>query len=900
MKKNIIKSAFILLLIIIPIIIPPEFYFGTISALAQSPDPIPNLINQINETNLTNVATTLVTQYGPRHEDFNSPYVDASCTLSSSIIYPKNNIEMSSDYVKGLFEAMGYPSEAITMEEVPEGAGHNVYVTKVGGVYPNVYIEFGAHMDSVTSSPGGADNSSGSSAVIELARVLKDYPNRYSMRFNLWVGEEFNNQRNEAYFGSSYHVQQALARGEQIKAGLNMDNIGRPYPDDPTGYMNAISYNDAESERIADLFNSVRTEYGITIGFSKLGAIQNSDQWSYWSRGQTAVSSGGGSFFYRPNYHDCGDTVANISFINVLKVAQQNLAVGLKLDSEFFPSPGTPTNTPVSATLTNTPTTSTPISTPLPTVTPTNVPTATPGVPTGFPSTAVLDNFNRADGAVGANWGGTTSGYGIASNRLDVGSGGAIMWQGAPFGADQEVYVTLTSIDPSGSEQDLLLKSQSSSTWTSGVLEVLYDSVGNRVQVWTYSGAQGWVQRGADLPVTFANGDQFGARAKANGVVEVYRNGVLIGSRDASGWTYAASGGYIGLWFINAGDAIMDDFGGGTVATGPTNTPTATYTSTPVPPTATYTPTNTATSTPTSTPVPPTATYTPTNTATSTPTHTATYTPTSTPVPPTPTSTLPPASDDVIYISSSSNGTAGTVSFNDEDILKYETATGNWSLYFDGSDVGLDISSGSDVAAFRMMSDGTILFSFVNPITITGLGSVDDSDIVRFTPTSLGENTAGTFSWYFDGSDVGLTANSEDIDTVGFAPDGRLLVSTTGSFSVNGVSGNDEDLVAFSPTSLGTTTSGIWSLYFDGSDVDLNSNANEDINGTSVDPATGQIYLTTVGNFLVTGVSGTGGDIFICTPSSLGSNTTCTFSMYWVAANHGFAGETSDGIGIEK
>ena len=254
----------------------------------------------------------------------------------------------------------------------------------------------------------------------------------------------------------------------------------------------------------------------------------------------------------------------------------------------------------------------------------------------------------------------------------------------------------------------------------------------------------------------------------------------------------------------------------------------------------------------------------------------------------------------MIYISSTSGGNAGGVAFADEDILKYQTATGTWSLYFDGSDVGLNVSSSGDVAAFRLMPDGTILFSFVNPITITGLGTVDDSDIVRFTPTSLGANTAGTFSWYFDGSDVGLTTNAEDIDAVGFAPDGRLLISTTGAFSVPGVSGNDEDLIAFSPTSLGSTTSGTWSLYFDGSDVGLNNSSSEDVNGASIDPVTGKIYLTTLGNFSVSGVSGTGGDIFICTPSSLGSNTACTFSSYWVAANNGFGGEIADGIGIEK
>jgi hypothetical protein len=96
-------------------------------------------------------------------------------------------------------------------------------------------------------------------------------------------------------------------------------------------------------------------------------------------------------------------------------------------------------------------------------------------------------------------------------------------------------------------------------------VKVLYDPIAHVVQVWTYANGQGWVQRGVDIPVTFVDGDQFGARAKENGLVEVYRNGVLIGSSDTSGWTYSGNGGYIGLWLINAGDAIVDDFGGGTI-----------------------------------------------------------------------------------------------------------------------------------------------------------------------------------------------------------------------------------------------------------------------------------------------------------------------------------------------
>jgi RHS repeat-associated protein len=92
----------------------------------------------------------------------------------------------------------------------------------------------------------------------------------------------------------------------------------------------------------------------------------------------------------------------------------------------------------------------------------------------------------------------------------------------------------------------------------------IYDPVGHQAGVWTYTSGQGWVQRGASISVTFADGDQLGARATANGEVKVYKNGSLLGTRDVSAWPYYDDGGYIGVWLLNAGDAVMDDFGGGT------------------------------------------------------------------------------------------------------------------------------------------------------------------------------------------------------------------------------------------------------------------------------------------------------------------------------------------------
>jgi hypothetical protein len=76
------------------------------------------------------------------------------------------------------------------------------------------------------------------------------------------------------------------------------------------------------------------------------------------------------------------------------------------------------------------------------------------------------------------------------------------------------------------------------------------------------------VQRGADIPVTFVDGDTFGARARPDGTVEVYRNGELLGTRDITAWPHYDDGGYIGLWFAGAYNARLDDFGGGTVSGG--------------------------------------------------------------------------------------------------------------------------------------------------------------------------------------------------------------------------------------------------------------------------------------------------------------------------------------------
>ncbi|HXQ33446.1 MAG TPA: hypothetical protein VN843_05440, partial [Anaerolineales bacterium] len=231
-----------------------------------------------------------------------------------------------------------------------------------------------------------------------------------------------------------------------------------------------------------------------------------------------------------------------------------------------------------------------------------------------------------------------------------------------------------------------------------------------------------------------------------------------------------------------------------------------------------------------------------------------------------------PASGNPFYASFGSNGSIGGVTFADEDILQFNGST--WSLYFDGSDVGL---GAVDIFGFHALDADSLLLAFNTSVTVGGI-TFTPTDIAKFDATSLGPTTSGTFSMYFNGADVGIDASNDYIDGIDVLQDGKVLISTQGNPTVPGLSGlADEDILAFTPTTLGSNTSGIWALYFDGSNVDLATSSLEDIDALDVDSA-GVIYLSTSGDFSVTGVSGFDEDVFVCIPGSLGSTTSCSYS----------------------
>lgn len=187
-----------------------------------------------------------------------------------------------------------------------------------------------------------------------------------------------------------------------------------------------------------------------------------------------------------------------------------------------------------------------------------------------------------------------------------------------------------------------------------------------------------------------------------------------------------------------------------------------------------------------------------------------------------------------LWISAAVDGLGGDASIKRGDIVTRKTPANRWAIVFDASDVGIT----QNVNGFTRMPNGSILMSLAGAQNVPGLGQVMPHDIIRFSPTSLGNNTVGTFQWFLDGSDVGLTAAGEKIDAIYFRgdinTDVALVVSLSGAAKVPWQSGgdlavDDEDLINFVALRYGADSAGKWRMSDDA--TSLPGMAAEDING---------------------------------------------------------------------
>src|SRR5262245_39553127 len=99
------------------------------------------------------------------------------------------------------------------IEAVRDARGHAAAATLV----------VGAHYDSYEDAPGANDNATGTAAVIELARLLKDWqPEHTRVRFVLFVNEE------PPYFrtsdmGSWRYAERLSKRGERVRGMISLE-----------------------------------------------------------------------------------------------------------------------------------------------------------------------------------------------------------------------------------------------------------------------------------------------------------------------------------------------------------------------------------------------------------------------------------------------------------------------------------------------------------------------------------------------------------------------------------------------------------------------------------------------------------------------------------------------------
>jgi hypothetical protein len=107
---------------------------------------------------------------------------------------------------------------------------NNVIVEIKGTEKPEEVFVLGAHFDAVYGSPGADDNATGTAALLEIARVLKDRPLKRTVRLCFFNLEEQVLVGSRAYFGSI--VEKLVKKEEKIVGMASLEMLGY-FSDEP-------------------------------------------------------------------------------------------------------------------------------------------------------------------------------------------------------------------------------------------------------------------------------------------------------------------------------------------------------------------------------------------------------------------------------------------------------------------------------------------------------------------------------------------------------------------------------------------------------------------------------------------------------------------------------------------
>jgi hypothetical protein len=248
--------------------------------------------------------------------------------------------ESAAFYLRARLADLGYSARLDTYYLTsPNTRAFNVEATWTGQVQPESMVVACAHFDSYNDAnqndaPGADDNATGTAAVIELARVLKQAQFRWSVKFLCFSGEE-------QWMKGSYHWVDSTAAPQSLKiAGVyNLDMFGYAAYDTNLVFVNT----NTASRPLANLGDSTNNWYG--IGLRVLNYLDEDiygDNTPFWDRGFRSVfaledSEWGIWNGSNPYYHSAGDTFGNLTMSLVTRTAKMTAACLATLAGPYNP-----------------------------------------------------------------------------------------------------------------------------------------------------------------------------------------------------------------------------------------------------------------------------------------------------------------------------------------------------------------------------------------------------------------------------------------------------------------------------------------------------------------------------------------------------------------------------------
>lgn len=129
-------------------------------------------------------------------------------------------LDNTKDWIIQKYQDWGYTDIVEDDFQVQGVTTTNIIVTKTGYLYPDTYVIIDGHYDT-KNGPGANDNGSGTVILLELARLIKDVPTEYSIKFIHFSAEEIGLEGSEHYVNNV-----ANPTNMDIKVLFNIDQVG--------------------------------------------------------------------------------------------------------------------------------------------------------------------------------------------------------------------------------------------------------------------------------------------------------------------------------------------------------------------------------------------------------------------------------------------------------------------------------------------------------------------------------------------------------------------------------------------------------------------------------------------------------------------------------------------------